>query len=220
MGAISRKGAPRSSSPRMTREGNDRRTFPRLATQNLGRATLGPRATARVSSVPRRRAMGLDGGTIISRSDILRGQSWDVANADGGASTSSRAASSPPGRSTPVVDARIRRERRRARWSHCALSGEPCANRSCAAASAGCATARRSSSTRWPGRDLRFREVHVRVRKQDERILGERRVARAIAAGFLPGPPQGRRGRAEGGGSEEDRTGGRGRDPEKKRAGV
>ena len=49
-------------------------------------------------------------------------------------------------------------------------------------------------------RDLRFREVDVRVRKQDESILGERRVARAIAAGFLPGPPQGRRGRRRGGG--------------------
>lgn len=34
--------------------------------------------------------MGLDGGTIITRSDILRGSSWDVANADGGASTSTR----------------------------------------------------------------------------------------------------------------------------------
>ena len=31
--------------------------------------------------------MGLDGGTYITRSDILRGQSWAVANADGTRST-------------------------------------------------------------------------------------------------------------------------------------
>ena len=68
-------------------------------------------------------------------------------------------------------------------------------------------------------RDLRFREVDVRVRKQDESILGERRVARAIAAGFLPGPPQGRRGRRERRRRRRRRRrrskGGRGRDPEK-----
>lgn len=69
--------------------------------------------------------MGLDGGTIISRSDILRGQSWDVANADGGASTSSRGGQLSAGK---VHTGRRRAdpaERRRARWSHCALSGEP-----------------------------------------------------------------------------------------------
>ena len=31
--------------------------------------------------------MGLDGGTYITRSDILRGQSWAVANADSTRST-------------------------------------------------------------------------------------------------------------------------------------
>ena len=69
--------------------------------------------------------MGLDGGTIISRSDILRGQSWDVANADGGASTSSRGGQLSAGK---VHTGRRRvdpAERRRAAWSHCALSGEP-----------------------------------------------------------------------------------------------
>ena len=69
--------------------------------------------------------MGLDGGTIISRSDILRGQSWDVANADRGASTSSRGGQLSAGK---VHTGRRRvdpAERRRARWSHCALSGEP-----------------------------------------------------------------------------------------------
>ena len=69
--------------------------------------------------------MGLDGGTIISRSDILRGQSWEVANSDGGASTSSRGGQLSANK---VHTGRRRADpaaQRRARWSHCALSGEP-----------------------------------------------------------------------------------------------
>lgn len=31
--------------------------------------------------------MGLDGGTYITRSDVLRGQSWDMATADNSRST-------------------------------------------------------------------------------------------------------------------------------------
>ena len=67
--------------------------------------------------------MGLDGGTIITRSDILRGQSWDVADADGGASTSTRGGQ--------LNDAFVHKRRRLDRtsqravdWSTCALSGE------------------------------------------------------------------------------------------------
>ena len=69
--------------------------------------------------------MGLDGGTIISRSDILRGQSWDVANADGGASTSSRGGQLSAGKVHTGRRSADPAEQRRARWSHCALSGEP-----------------------------------------------------------------------------------------------
>ena len=90
----------------------------------LGRlsvALVDARHTAPRFSAP----MGLDGGTIISRSDILRGQSWEVANSDGGASTSSRGGQLSANK---VHTGRRRADpaaQRRARWSHCALSGEP-----------------------------------------------------------------------------------------------
>lgn len=39
--------------------------------------------------------MGLDGGTIISRADVIRGASWDLTNSD--TSRSSRGGSIDPG---------------------------------------------------------------------------------------------------------------------------
>ena len=62
--------------------------------------------------------MGLDGGTVISRSDVLRGASWDVAQSDAsrssrGGVTRLRTAERPH---ESVADD--------ARWHCCALSGE------------------------------------------------------------------------------------------------
>ena len=65
--------------------------------------------------------MGLDGGTIISRSDILRGQSWDVANADGGASTSSRGGQLSAGKVHTGRRSADPAEQRRA-WLGCRLA--------------------------------------------------------------------------------------------------
>jgi hypothetical protein len=63
--------------------------------------------------------MGLDGGTIITRSDVLRGQSWDVAQAD--TSRSTRGGSVNFRTSAPRADAA---DERAAKWTTCALSGE------------------------------------------------------------------------------------------------
>ena len=67
--------------------------------------------------------MGLDGGTIISRSDVLRGQSWEVTNAQDD-SRSSRGGS--------VGTARVFKRKRLDRhttkvtqWTTCTLSGAP-----------------------------------------------------------------------------------------------
>ena len=39
--------------------------------------------------------MGLDGGTYVSRTDVLRRQSWALAQADGGANRSTRGGAVP-----------------------------------------------------------------------------------------------------------------------------
>lgn len=63
---------------------------------------------------------GLDGGTYITRSDVLRGQSWALSVRDGTRSTRGGDASTcvPDG---PVLD---KREERNLRFCTCALTGE------------------------------------------------------------------------------------------------
>lgn len=67
--------------------------------------------------------MGLDGGTIISRTDVLRGASWRVASRDAGARST---------RGGQVADTYVASKEgasaadtTAARWSACALTGEP-----------------------------------------------------------------------------------------------
>ena len=50
--------------------------------------------------------MGLDGGTYITRSDVLRGQSWELATADNSRSTRGGNASTSAAKSRNVIDAR------------------------------------------------------------------------------------------------------------------
>ncbi|EFJ43098.1 hypothetical protein VOLCADRAFT_119208 [Volvox carteri f. nagariensis] len=63
--------------------------------------------------------MGLDGGTIVTRSDVLRGQSWRVAQSDRSRSTRGGNASRVP---TETADEALRRS---TAWSTCALSSQP-----------------------------------------------------------------------------------------------
>lgn len=51
-------------------------------------------------------SMGLDGGTYITRSDVLRGQSWELAQADNSRSTRGGNASTSAARTRNFVDAR------------------------------------------------------------------------------------------------------------------
>ena len=50
--------------------------------------------------------MGLDGGTYITRSDVLRGQSWDLATADNSRSTRGGDASTSAAKDRRAVDPR------------------------------------------------------------------------------------------------------------------
>ncbi|GMH36185.1 hypothetical protein BSKO_04053 [Bryopsis sp. KO-2023] len=66
--------------------------------------------------------MGLDGGTYITRSDVLRGQSWRLSQADSSRSTRGGCVSS----SDVYQEERQERETTRlVSWSTCSLSGEP-----------------------------------------------------------------------------------------------
>lgn len=69
--------------------------------------------------------MGLDGGTIATRSDILRGQSWRLANADGGSLRSTRGGQlSAVGATSSAGHERHNRQQDELdRWATCALSG-------------------------------------------------------------------------------------------------
>ena len=181
-------------------------------------ATLGPRATARVSSV---RAAVRWGSTAApsSRARTSSGVSRGTSRTRTGAPRRRRgAASSPPGRSTPVVDARIRRSADAPGGRTARCPANPCANRSCAAASAGCTTARRSSSTRWPRPGPSF-PTGPRTRTQTGRThprgTSRRTCDRCgISSRSTSGPSMAGGEETD---PEEDRTGGRGRDPEKKR---
>ena len=66
--------------------------------------------------------MGLDGGTIVTRTDVLRGSSWRLANQDDGRQRSTRG-----GQLTAtgalLRDAAADRDAAYNRWSCCALSG-------------------------------------------------------------------------------------------------
>jgi hypothetical protein len=68
--------------------------------------------------------MGLDGGTYITRSDVLRGQSWAVTQADGTRSTRGGAVGDAQVFKRPSLAPAAARE---VRWSTCFLSGEPLA---------------------------------------------------------------------------------------------
>ena len=67
--------------------------------------------------------MGLDGGTVISRTDVLRGASWDLAQAD--ASTSTRGGQLSSHRRHGASRALPPSVVRETRWRVCALSGAP-----------------------------------------------------------------------------------------------
>ncbi|KAL3131040.1 hypothetical protein ABBQ38_000358 [Trebouxia sp. C0009 RCD-2024] len=66
--------------------------------------------------------MGLDGGTYITRSDVLRGQSWELAQADNSRSTRGGNASTSAARTRNTVDAHTAKS---TRWSTCSLSNQP-----------------------------------------------------------------------------------------------
>lgn len=51
-------------------------------------------------------SMGLDGGTYITRSDVLRGQSWELATADNSRSTRGGNASTSAAKTRNVIDPR------------------------------------------------------------------------------------------------------------------
>lgn len=68
--------------------------------------------------------MGLDGGTIPTRSDILRGQSWRLANSDSGAQRSTRGGqlTATGALHTAGVERRDRRQEAADGWAVCALA--------------------------------------------------------------------------------------------------
>lgn len=76
----------------------------------------------RFEATQRGGVMGLDGGTIISRNDVLRGASWRLSQADG--SRSSRGGAVSEVYRDPALDDATRRA---VVWSTCALSGLPLA---------------------------------------------------------------------------------------------
>ncbi|KAK9815355.1 hypothetical protein WJX72_002239 [[Myrmecia] bisecta] len=66
--------------------------------------------------------MGLDGGTYITRSDVLRGQSWALSQSDTSRSTRGGVVSS----STVLLPKRLDVSTERAvKWSTCTLTGQP-----------------------------------------------------------------------------------------------
>lgn len=69
--------------------------------------------------------MGLDGGTIATRSDILRGQSWRLANADGGSVRSTRGGQLGAVAATSAAghERHNKVQGERDSWATCALSG-------------------------------------------------------------------------------------------------
>ena len=69
--------------------------------------------------------MGLDGGTIPTRSDILRGQSWRLTNSDGGGQRSTRGGqlTASGGLSTVGVEHVDQRQAAADGWAACALAG-------------------------------------------------------------------------------------------------
>mmetsp|Transcript_532 Transcript_532/g.1233 ORF Transcript_532/g.1233 Transcript_532/m.1233 type:complete len:225 (-) Transcript_532:237-911(-) len=69
--------------------------------------------------------MGLDGGTIITRSDVLRGQSWRMAQSDSSKSTRGGDASGFSGKFRTRDEQQCLEERRRDSWRVCSISGEP-----------------------------------------------------------------------------------------------
>ena len=70
--------------------------------------------------------MGLDGGTLVTRTDVLRGSSWRLANSDGGAHRSSRGGQLGAVEATSAagVERRPLSLDRREAFETCALSGE------------------------------------------------------------------------------------------------
>ena len=75
--------------------------------------------------------MGLDGGTIPTRSDILRGQSWRLANNDAGAQRSTRGGqlTATGALATAGLEHRDRRQDAADGWAMCALAGTPLVNK-------------------------------------------------------------------------------------------
>ena len=75
--------------------------------------------------------MGLDGGTIPTRSDILRGQSWRLANNDAGAQRSTRGGqlTATGALATAGLEHRDRRQDAADGWAMCALAGTPLPNK-------------------------------------------------------------------------------------------
>lgn len=67
--------------------------------------------------------MGLDGGTIATRTDILRGSSWRLANADAGAARSTRGGQLGGAGSLYVGERRDAQQAAVDGWRQCAVSG-------------------------------------------------------------------------------------------------
>lgn len=69
--------------------------------------------------------MGLDGGTLATRSDLLRRSSWRLTHSDGGASRSTRGGQlgASDALATSGLETRNRRQEAVDAWATCALSG-------------------------------------------------------------------------------------------------
>ena len=104
-----------------TRERRDTSIARGARGRKKGSATL----VTKFTNLETNRRMGLDGGTIASRTDILRGSSWDVANASQGRGAKASSRGGAIGASYVHKGERLESgDARASRSAACALTGE------------------------------------------------------------------------------------------------
>ncbi|KAK3247309.1 hypothetical protein CYMTET_11649 [Cymbomonas tetramitiformis] len=87
-----------------------------------GKLVTGQNPQSSAKCAQRSKIVGLRGGTVISRTDILRGQSWAVANSDTSRSTRGGAVQAGYFHQRKELD---KKDSAEACWSACSLSGLP-----------------------------------------------------------------------------------------------